>query len=84
MKRLFVETDDYNCVVFADENGKGYVIDETEFDEELTLEVAKNTSYSNLDGCKTAEECAQSIGTAKAESNVIDFNEEEYKEVIEF
>ena len=84
MKRFFVETEDYNCVVFADENGKGYVIDETAFDEELTLDVAKNADYSNLDGCETAEECAQCIGTAEAEQNVIDFDPDEYVSVEEF
>ena len=31
------------------------------------IDVAKNSDYSNLDGCKTAEECAYSIGTPHAE-----------------
>jgi hypothetical protein len=67
MKRFFCKTNAYNCVVFVDENGKGFMIYENLFDEELTIDVAKNSDYSNLDGCKTAEECAYSIGTPQAE-----------------
>ena len=84
MKRFFVTTEDYSMVVMADENGRGFVIDETAFDEPLALEVAKNADYSNLDGCETAEECAESIGTAEAEQNIIDFNADEYSAAIEF
>lgn len=84
MKRFFVETEDYTMVAFVDDEGKAFIIDETSFDEVLTFDVAKNSDYSNLDGCETAEECAQCIGTAEAESNVIDFDEDEYTRVIEF
>ena len=83
MKRFFVEAEDYNMVVMADENGKGFVIDETAFAEPLTLEVAKNADYSNFDGCETAEECAECIGTAEAELNIIDFDADEYENVTE-
>lgn len=84
MKRFFVEAEDYNMVVMVDENGKGFVIDEIMFDEPLTLEVAKNADYSNLDGCNTAEECACSIGAPDVEQDVIDFNVNEYSKVVEF
>ena len=84
MKRVFVTAEDYNMVVMADDNGRGFVIDETAFDEPLTLEVARNADYSSFDGCETAEECAESIGTAEAEQNVISFNAAEYSTVVEF
>lgn len=50
MKRFFVKTNGYNAVIFVDKNGNGYVIDETAFDEPLTLDAAKNADYSNFDG----------------------------------
>lgn len=84
MKRYFAQLQDYNCVIFVDDNCKGFVIDETLFDVPLTLEVAKQSDYSNLDGCKTAEDCAFCIGTANAISNVIDVNFDEFENVIEF
>ena len=84
MKRLFVTAEDYSMVVMADENGRGFVIDETAFDEPLTLEVARNADYSNFDDCETAEECAASIGTAEAEQNIINFNAADYNAVVEF
>lgn len=65
MKKLFVETAGYSMVVFADENGMCYCFHEESFDEPLTLEVAKKTDYSNCDGCNTAEEIKDCIGTGE-------------------
>lgn len=98
MRRFYVETNAYSMVIFVDENGKGFTIFEDQFDEPLTLEVAKNADYSNLDGCKTAKECAMAMGynsTIDSEGIehitdyngikcVIDFNEDDYENVIEF
>ena len=71
MKRFFAKTNGYNAVIFVDKNGNGYVIDETAFDEPLTLNAAKNADYSNLVVCETAEECADSICI---NNNIIPFN----------
>ncbi len=84
MKRYFCKTNGYNCVVFVDENGKGFMIYENLFDEELTIDVAKNSDYSNLDGCETAEECAYSIGTPQAMQEVFEFDPDEFEYIEEF
>lgn len=86
MKRFFVETNAYNFVAFVDENGKGYYVDEKLFDDDLTIDVAKNGDYSAFDGCETAEECAAAIGSEEAEKNIFDFdiNSEYYEFVTEF
>lgn len=81
MKRFFVKTNACNAVIFADKNGKAYVIDESLFNEPLTLDVAKNADYNNFDGCETAEECASSIGV---DDNIITFNPDEYDNITEF
>lgn len=84
MKRFYCEAEDFNQVAFVDNEGKAFIVDETSFDEALTLDVAKNGDYSNFDGCETAEECAQCVGTAEAESNVIDFDADEFNSITEF
>ena len=84
MKRYFVKTEDYSFVAFVDSESRAYVIDESAFDERLTIEVAKAADYSNLDGCETAEECAYCIGIAEPFDNIIDFNADEYENVTEF
>ena len=81
LKRYFCKTQDYNVVIFADENGQGVYIDESAFDEPLTLEVAKEADYSNFDGCETAEEAAANYGTG---AELIEFNPDDFEEVIEF
>lgn len=81
MKRFFVKTNGYNAVIFVDKNGNGYVIDESLFNEPLTLNAAKNADYSNFDGCETAEDCAASIGI---NNNIITFNPTEYDNITEF
>ena len=68
MKRYFVETAGYNMVAFVDDNGECYILHEGSFDEPLTLEVAKNADYSNLDGCETADECAECMGIVNDEN----------------
>lgn len=83
-KRYFCKTNAYNCVVFVDENSKGFMIYENLFDEELTIDVAKSASYSNLDGCETAEECAYSIGTPQAMQEVFAFDPGEFEYIEEF
>lgn len=84
MKRYFVETNGENFVAFVDGDNKAYMVDAAAFDEKLTIEVAKEADYSNFDGCETAEECANSIGTSEAFDNIIDWNEDEYENVTEF
>lgn len=85
MKRYFVETNGYNFVAFVDENNKGYYIDEMVFEEDLTLDVAKNHDYSAIIDCKTAEECAVAI-LGDPEANVFEFDidSEDYESVTEF
>ena len=80
MKRIFAETNGYNVVLFVDDNNNAFVVDEAAFDEELTLEVAKNADYSNYDGCETAEECQAAQGCG----DVIAYNEDEFEAVTEF
>ena len=74
MKRYFVETNAYNCVTFVETNGTAYIVHENNFNEPLTLDVAKNADYSNFDNCDTAEECAQAIGTSEALENIVEFD----------
>lgn len=62
MKKLFVETNAYNMVLFVDNEGMAYVVEEKSFDKELTLDVARAADYSNLDNCETAQECQDSMG----------------------
>jgi hypothetical protein len=80
MKKIFAETEDYNAVLFLGSDNKAYVIDETAFEEALTLAVAKSADYSNLDGCETAEECLNAQGCG----DIIDYNEEDFENVTEF
>ena len=82
MKRYFAKDSVGEAVVlFADESGKAVFINDTAFDEELTLEVAKQADYSNFDNCETAEEAAANYYTGE---NLIDFNEEDWEELVEF
>lgn len=84
MRRYFVKTNAYSCVIFADGSGKGYYIfDEMPFDEPLTLEVVKRADYSNVEGCETLEEIA---ANAYGERGIIDFNpnDPDFEEVVEF
>ena len=81
MKRYFAETNGYNCVLFVDDKGKAVVIQEEVFDEPLTLEVAKAADYSNFDNCETAEEANANYGNGE---NLINFNEDEYENIVEF
>jgi hypothetical protein len=80
MKRIFAETEDYNVVLFVDDNDKAFVIEETAFDTDLTLEAAKSADYANLDGCKTAEDCYNCQGCGYT----IDYNENDFVNVTEF
>lgn len=73
MKRFFIETNGYNMVAFVDDKNKAFILHEQSFDTELTLETAKNADYSNLDGCKTAEDCAGAMGMG--EDRIFDFKE---------
>lgn len=75
MKRFFVETNGYNMVIFAGDDGKCFVIHEQSFDEELNFENAKNADYSNIENCNNAEECAYAMGVS--DINEFIFNTEE-------
>lgn len=75
MKRYFVKTNAYNCVVFADGSGKGYVFRETEYNEPLTLKVAQKADYSNVEGCETLEEIA---ANAYGEKGIINFDPDDF------
>lgn len=68
-------------VLFVDGNNKAVFINDTAFDEELTLEVAKKTDYSQFDNCETAEEAASNYYTGE---NLIEFNEDDWEILIEF
>lgn len=75
LKRYFIITNSYNCVVYADGKGKAYMIPEQAWDANLTLEVAKATDYSNFDGCETVEDCAACNAGSQ---NIIDFDINDY------
>lgn len=82
LKRLFVRDETGECaVLFLDDNGKACYINDTAFDEPLTLEVAKSADYSNLEGFETAEEAAANYYTG---DNLVDFNEEDWETITEF
>lgn len=80
MKRIFAETGDYNVVLFVDNNNKAFVVPDGAFASELTLDVAKNTSYANYAGCETAEECQICQGCG----DVVDYNVDDFKNITEF
>lgn len=82
MKRLFVKTNAYNAVLFVDENNKAFKIDDSNENDLSTIERAKTADYSNLDGCETADECMYAVGVD--EKWIIDFNENDFEEIIEF
>lgn len=82
MKRYFaVDAVGEAVVLFVDKDNKAVYINDTAFNEELTLEVAKRADYSNFDGCEDAEEAAANYYTGE---NLIDFNEDAWEELIEF
>lgn len=68
-------------ILFVDESGKAVFINDTAFDEKLTLEAAKQADYSNFNNCETAEEAASNYFTGK---NLIDFNEDDWEVLVEF
>lgn len=65
MKRYFVETNGYNMVVFVDDNNDVFYLHEKAFDEDLTLEVARNADYSNVEGFETAKQMAANYYTGE-------------------
>lgn len=82
LKRLFaVDFVGEAVVLFVDKTGKACYLNDTAFDEPLTLEVAKAADYSNFDNYETLEEVAANYSTGE---NMIDFNLDEWEEVIEF
>lgn len=81
LKRVFVkDIVGGTSVLFVDKNNKAYVVPDGAFDEDLTLDVAKSTSYANLAGCDTAESCQWCMGVG----DVIDYKEDEYENITEF
>lgn len=78
MTRLHVATNGTNFVAFVDEQNKAYIMDESTFGYQLTVEAAKAEDYSGIENCETAEDIVYAIGTPNAESNVIDWNEDDY------
>ena len=82
LKRYFAKDSVGEAVVlFVDKNNKAVFINDTAFDEELTLEVAKRENFSNFDNCETAEEVASNYYTGE---NLIDFNPDDWEELVEF
>lgn len=73
MKRFFIETNGGNMIAFVDDKNKAFVLYDQSFDKELALETARNADYSNLDGCKTAEDCDGAMGMGG--DRIIDFEE---------
>lgn len=82
MKKLFTtDMAGQKMVLFVDSENKAVYIEEAAFDEPLTLEVAKAADYSQIEGYETAEEAAANYGNG---SNLIDFVEAEFDEIVEF
>lgn len=82
LKRLYVEdANGESAVLFVDGNDRACYLNDTAFNELLTLEVAKNTDYSNFDDCETADEAAANYYTGE---NVIDYNPDDWEKIIEF
>lgn len=82
LKRFFaVDKLGEAVVLFVDDTGKACYINDTAFNEPLTLEVAKSADYSNFDNCEDAEEAAAGYFTG---NNLIEFNYDEWEEIIEF
>lgn len=86
MKKLFVETNADNAVLFVDAQERAYLVFDSciyweNYHKDLTLEAARNEDYSNLDGCETADECKCAQGIDR---DIFDFNEDDYENVTEF
>lgn len=80
MKKYYAETNSESMVLITD-GVKAVYIDETAFDEELTLEVAKAADYSNFDMDGTIEEANHNYADG---THLIDFNTDDYDSLIEF
>ena len=82
LKRYFAKDSVGGTVVlFVDESGKAVFINDTAFDEELTLRVAKKADYSNFDNYDDAETAAANYYTGE---NLMDFYEDDWEELVEF
>ena len=82
MKRYFLRTNAYNCVLFVDEKGEAVYIDEAAFDEPLTLEVAEAADYSQIEGYEDAATAAANYYTGS--NHLTKFDPDDFEEVIEF
>ena len=82
MKRFYVRTNGEDMVMFVDDKNEAFFMDESNFKERLTLDVAKSTEYENIDGCTTALECSCAMGYG--EERAVDFGEFEDDELTEF
>lgn len=77
MKKLFVETNEYNMVLLLDKSNHAFPLHEENFGKKLTYDVARQADYSNFDGCKTAEECKYAAGW---DGEVIDCSKDDFFE----
>jgi len=78
MKRLFVETNGFNTVVFVDGANMAYSIDCE------TLEQAKAMDYSGIEGCETAEEIDTAIGAGKGTFDFMEIEADGQNRITEF
>lgn len=75
MKKLFIETEDYNALIITD--GK-QAVNVSEFPQDGTLDDATNWDCSGIEDLDGVEDVAMCIA-----SDVFDFNESDFESVTE-
>jgi len=75
MKKLFIETEDYNALIITD--GK-QAVNVSEFPQDGTLDDATNWDCSGIEDLDVVEDVAMCIA-----SDVFDFNESDFESVTE-
>lgn len=75
MKKLFIETEDFNAMIITD--GKR-AVDVSEFPQYGTLEDAANWDCSGIEGLESIEYVASEMS-----ADIFDFNESEFETVTE-
>lgn len=75
MKKLFIETEDYNAMIITD--GKQAVLDKS-FPDDGTVEDAANWDCSGIEGLESIEDIASEMS-----ADIFDFNESDFESVTE-